>query len=65
MPREATHDRLLSRALKIRDRLGWKSDYGLKPKGMHWKTFERLEREHERFDAASWVAAAERFGFEV
>jgi hypothetical protein len=52
---------LLRRALKLRDRLGWDDDYGLKPKGMHWKTFERLVREHERFDAASWWAAAKRF----
>ena len=57
----ALHDRLLSRALKIRDRLGWDEDSGRKPKGMHWKTFERLVREYERFDAASWSAAARKF----
>lgn len=61
--REALHSRLLSRALKIRDRLGWESDWGPKPKGMHWKTFERLVAEHKRFDNASWLAVAEKFGF--
>lgn len=55
--REAAYSRLQNRALKIRDRLGWKSGYCSKPKGMHWKTFEKLMQEHERFDAASWVAA--------
>lgn len=62
--REAAHSRLLNRALKVRDRLGWKSDWGDKPKGMHWKTFERLVAEHERFKAASWTAVAEKFGME-
>jgi hypothetical protein len=51
--REAPHDRLLSRALKIRDRLGWKGDWGLKPKGMHQKTFDRLVREYRRLDEAA------------
>lgn len=63
--REAVHDRLLSRALKIRKRLGWDSDYGPKPKGMHWKTFERLRWEHSRFNGASWLAMAEKFGIEI
>jgi hypothetical protein len=60
--RKAAHRRLLDRALKIRERMGWETDWGAKPKGMHWKTFERLVAEYERFDAASWVATAERFG---
>ena len=63
--REAAHSRLQSRALKIRNRLGWDGEYGPKPKGMHWRTFERLESEYERFTAASWLAIAERFGFEL
>lgn len=63
--REAPHDRLLSRALKIRDRLGWDDAYGPKSKGMHWKTFHRLVQKYERFNAASWRAAAEVFkGFQ-
>lgn len=59
--REAAHSRLQSRALKIRDRLGWKSDWGDKPKGMHWKTFARLVAEYDRFDTALWKVVAERF----
>lgn len=59
--REAPYDRLLRRAFNLRDRLGWDDDYGPKPKGMHWKTFERLVREYRRFDEASWLAAAEAF----
>lgn len=62
--REELHSRLLSRAFKLRERLGWDGDWGHKPKGMHWKTFDRLVREHERFDAASWLAAAEKFNIE-
>jgi hypothetical protein len=60
--REAAHDRLLGRALKIRARLGWEGEYGSKPKGMHWRTFERLEEEHYRFNALQWMAIAEKFG---
>lgn len=59
--REEPHDRLLSRALKIRERLGWNGDYGGKPKGMHWKTYHRLVQEYERVDGAAWQAAAEKF----
>jgi hypothetical protein len=58
--REAVHSRLLSRALKIRGRLGWESDHGQKPKGMHQRTFERLAWEHDRFNAASWMALADK-----
>jgi hypothetical protein len=60
--REELHSRLQSQELKLRDRLGWKSSkYGSKPKGMHWKTFERLEEEHALFNAALWGAIAEKF----
>jgi hypothetical protein len=46
--RETPHDRALSRAFALRRRLGADGgigDYVAKPKGMHWRTFERaLER---------------------
>lgn len=51
--RETPMDRAARRADKIRDRLDWPggilegSGWG-KPKGMHWKTYERLCREHDR-----------------
>lgn len=56
------HSRLLGRAQKIQRRLGWDGPHGWrKPKGMHQRTFDRLVREHERFDRASWMAVAEKF----
>ncbi len=48
--REVEYDRAARRADTLRVRLGWKggvlSGAGLKPKGMHWSTFERLSDEH-------------------
>lgn len=47
--REASYERMARRANKLRERLGW--DSGIfdapegKPKGMHWRTFERLSAE--------------------
>jgi hypothetical protein len=50
--REPDYDRAARRADKIRKRLCW--EQGIlnpkgwqKPKGMHWKTFERLNKEHD------------------
>lgn len=61
--REAEHSRLLGRAQKIQRRLGWDGPNGWrKPKGMHWRTFEKLVAEHERFERASWAALVEGFG---
>jgi hypothetical protein len=51
--REGADDRALRRADTIRRRLGWKpgilNGLGDKPKGMHWRTFERLTSDHEAF----------------
>lgn len=51
--RESTDDRATGRAGKIRDRLGWPpgiiNGHGDKPKGMHWRTYQRLVFEHDRF----------------
>ena len=61
--READDDRAARRADTIRLRLGWEpgilNGNGLKPKGMHWRTFERLEREHNAYvrEALSGMAA--------
>jgi hypothetical protein len=50
--------RAATRALKIRERLGSRGGiddpFPVKPKGMHWKTYERLQAEAERLEAA-WV----------
>jgi hypothetical protein len=49
--RETDDDRAMRRADTIRRRLGWKAGIanpkGGKPKGMHWRTFERLTAEHD------------------
>lgn len=64
--RETDDDRAMRRADTIRRRLGWKpgiaNPEGGKPKGMHWRTFERLKAEHDAFANASWAGMAERLG---
>ena len=55
--REAEDDRARRQAEKIRRRLGWPADIANpdrgKPKGMHWRTFERLTAAHEACAEAS------------
>ncbi len=64
--RETDDDRAMRRADNIRGRLGWEAGIanpeGDKPKGMHWRTFERLKAEHDAFANASWMGMAERLG---
>jgi hypothetical protein len=64
--RETDDDRAMRRADNIRRRLGWEAGIanpeGDKPKGMHWRTFERLKAEHDAFANASWMGMAERLG---
>ena len=64
--RETDVDRAMRRADNIRRRLGWQAGIanptGSKPKGMHWRTFERLIAEHDAFVAASLAGMAARFG---
>ena len=50
-----------SRMFKIQDRLGWKSDYGPKPKGMHWRTFLRLVVRHHHFSLKSMIEIVRKF----
>ena len=51
--RETVLDRTTRRAEKIRSRLGWEvgilNPPGNKPKGMHWQTFWKLDRQHNVF----------------
>jgi len=51
--REGDSDLVIRRANKIRKRLGWEAGIlntpGDKPKGMHWQTFWKLERQHNIF----------------
>ena len=63
--RETWDDRAARRANKIRERLGWKQGIlnpkgWSKPNGMHWRTFERLNKEHDAFVSVSLVGIAER-----
>lgn len=64
--RETDDDRAMRRADTIRRRLGWKvgiaNPVGDKPRGMHWRTFERLKAEHDAFANESWAGMAERLG---
>ena len=61
--RETDDDRAARRADTVRLRLGWKlgilNGRGVKPKGMHWRTFERLQAEHDMFvnDALAGISA--------
>lgn len=58
---ESALDREIRRLDAIRERLGWEPGFlngkGWKPKGMHWRTYRRLEAEHDRllFDVAMAV----------
>lgn len=65
--RERDYERGLSRAQTIHERLGGNGCIvdGLpeKPKGMHWRTYRRLEWQYRHFEYAMDVGAARRFGF--
>ncbi len=63
--RETGYDRMARRADRIRDKLGW--ERGIlnpkgwrKPKGMHWNTFERLNKKHDAFVQISLAGMAAR-----
>ncbi|MCP5279467.1 MAG: hypothetical protein H6935_14095 [Thiobacillus sp.] len=64
--RETDDDRAMRRADTIRQQLGWNAGIanpqGGKPKGMHWRTYERLKAEHDAFAKAAWAGMAERLG---
>ncbi|MEF8727222.1 MAG: hypothetical protein V5B34_03250 [Accumulibacter sp.] len=64
--RETADDRAARRADRIRDRLGWQAGIlnpsGSKPKGMHWRTFERLTAEHNAFVGVSLAGMSARLG---
>jgi hypothetical protein len=64
--RETPDDRATRRADKLRDRLGWEAGIlnpsGGKPKGMHWRTFERMQASHDAHVGRSFAGIARRFG---
>src|SRR6516165_11552921 len=57
--RESAHFRGLWKAQKIRMRLGGSAnmleDFPEKPKGMHWRTYERLRRVHDAAQGRSII----------
>lgn len=63
--RESVDDKAVRRADKIRDRLGWEpgilNGNGWKPKGMHWRTFEKLQAEHDRHTQQAFAGIMARF----
>lgn len=64
---EADDDRATRRADRIRKRLGWLPGIfngpGVKPKGMHWRTYWRLTAEHDRLMGVSLEGIARQLGF--
>ena len=60
----------MRQADNIRRRLGWPAGIanpvGRKPKGMHWRTFERLTAGHDAYveaslvDLAKWIESMKR-----
>jgi hypothetical protein len=64
--RETDDDRAARRADTIRRRLGWEAGIlngeGNKPKGMRWRTYERLKAEHDAFVGVALASMEKRFG---
>jgi hypothetical protein len=65
---EADYDRAARRANKIRKQLGWEQGIfnpkgWLKPKGMHWRTFERLNIEHDAYVEEALAGIADKLGW--
>ncbi len=65
--RERDYERALRRAQTIQERIGSGNgcvDDGLggKPRGMHWSTYQRLEKQYDRFLSMMNLGAARRFG---
>lgn len=62
---ETDDDRAIRRAEAIRRRLRWEAGIanleGGKPKGMQWRTFERLKARHDTFANASWTGMFKQF----
>ena len=63
---ESADDRAARRANRLRRKLGWHpgilNGAGLKPKGMHWRTYERLLAQHDDFVGVSLAGMARKLG---
>ena len=65
--KEGVGDRAMTKADKLRKRLGWPA--GIvnlntgKPKGMHWKTYDRLKSDHDELKQVSFHDVGRKLGF--
>ena len=64
--RENTDGKATRQADKLRERLGWEpgilNGNGPKPKGMHWRTFERLQAKHDALVLLSFTEMTAKLG---
>lgn len=64
--REVSYERTTRRANRIRKQLGWEpgifNGKGDKPKGMHWKTYQKLVMSHDEYVHASLVELSRKIG---
>ena len=67
--REPAHERALTKAQNIRTKLGGSASlaepFPEKPKGMWWRTYDRLRREAEEAELRSWIGVAQWLGMEI
>lgn len=65
--KEGAGERASTKADKLRKRLGWRTGIlngsGGKPKGMHWKTYERLKSHHDALAQVSFRDIGRKLGF--
>ena len=64
--REPAYGRAALRVDRIRNKLGWTpglaNGHGEKPKGMHWRTFDRLCAEHDYHERVTWAGVGAWLG---
>jgi len=57
----------MEKARKIQQRLGGNGDmsnlFPDKPKGMHWRTYQKLRDEAEQAENLAWLMMGQQFGF--
>ena len=65
--KEGVGDRAMTKADKLRKRLGWPAGIvhgdGGKPRGMHWKTFLKLKSRHDALVQVSLYDISQKLGF--
>lgn len=65
--KEGAGDRASTKADKLRKRMGWEAGIlngdGGKPKGMHWKTYQRLKSHHDALVQVSFHDIGRKLGF--